>query len=68
MSAQDLVSNMPQFKLVEAYIDSINHLVGKLSEDSPYNELTPNYRIKVEGLKKAVYELRVEFAIQFKFL
>lgn len=68
MSATDLVSEMPQFKLVEAYIDTINHVVGKLASDSPYNELTPNYRIKVEALKKAIYELRVEFATQFKFL
>lgn len=58
---------LPEFRLVSAYLQTLDFVVGKLKEESPYHMLTPQYMIEVDNLRNALFNLRVEFATQLKF-
>ena len=63
----DPIENIPEFRLVKAYLQTLDFVVGTLKEESPYALLPPAYSQALDKVREAVFNLRVEFASSLKF-
>ena len=63
----ELAQQLPEFKIVDAYLANLLYIFKSLKENAPYHLLTPSFRIEMDNVEKALNKLRVEYASQIKF-
>lgn len=58
---------LPEYRLLEAYLQTLSFVVSCLDENAPLHLLTPSFKIALEAVKKAVWDLKVDYATQIRF-
>lgn len=74
MSLQDsnfdpiaMADDLPEYKMVDSYFQCLVFVFKMMKENAPYHLLTPQFRIEMDNVQKAIDKFRVEYARNIRF-